>query len=64
MAFLVLATKVSSTAARPARVKISVSCNEPDHMRRCAFGSDEVKESSHVNRAYPVRFPLHAVVCF
>ena len=34
------------------------------HMRRCAFASDEVKESSHVTRAYPVRFPLHALVCF
>ena len=64
MGFLVLATKVSSTAARTARVKISMSCNEPDHMRRCAFGSDEVKESSHVTRGLSVRFPLHAVVCF
>jgi hypothetical protein len=34
------------------------------HMRRCAFASDEVKESSHVTSAYPVRFTLHAVVCF
>ena len=34
------------------------------HMRGAAFGSDEVKESSHVTRAYPIRFPLHALVCF
>ncbi len=34
------------------------------HMRRCRVGSDEVKESGHVTRAYSIRFPLHALVCF